>query len=208
MGREARTGWWRDDTKNNSADISFRRIFNAPRNPRYRWQDFGLRSFVNARCNGEPLAVHPVRAWDEGAIYTTRAPTHSAVKTLSTGENRLAQNRLPNSLLPSLCPAVQRCAPAARSHNTLSPPPSLAHLSTLRALCLAQLDLAIPLLPLSLSPRAREILFGALFSTRRSRFSLPRWLTGSARVNWHRAMSDTVDASVDGRGWLGEYFWD
>lgn len=143
----------------------------------------GCRSFVNARCNGEPLAVHPVRAWDEGAIYTTRAPTHSAVKTLSTGENRLAQNRLPNSLLPSLCPAVQRCAPAARSHNTLSPPPSLAHLSTLRALCLAQLDLAIPLLPLSLSPRAREILFGALFSTRRSRFSLPRWLTGSARVN-------------------------
>lgn len=61
---------------------------------------------------------------------------------------------------------------------------------------------------LSLSPRAREILFGTLFSTRRSRFSLPRWLTGSARVNWHRAMSDTVDASVDGRGWLGEYFWD
>lgn len=97
---------------------------------------------------------------------------------------------------------------ASRTIAQHPPPPSLAHLSTLRALCLAQLDLAIPLLPLSLSPRAREILFGALFSTRRSRFSLPRWLTGSARVNWHRAMSDTVDASVDGRGWLGEYFWD
>lgn len=205
MGREARTGWWRDDTKNNSADILFRRIFNAPRNPRYRWQDFGLRSFVNARCNGEPLAVHPVRAWDEGAIYTTRAPTHSAVKTLSTGENRLAQNRLPDS---PLCARPFNDARQPHDRTTPSLPPPLAHLSTLRALCLAQLDLAIPLLPLSLSPRAREILFGALFSTRRSRFSLPRWLTGSARVNWHRAMSDTVDASVDGRGWLGEYFWD
>lgn len=141
----------------------------------------GCRSFVNARCNGEPLAVHPVRAWDEGAIYTTRAPTHSAVKTLSTGENRLAQNRLPDS---PLCARPFNDARQPHDRTTPSlPPPSLAHLSTLRALCLAQLDLAIPLLPLSLSPRAREILFGALFSTRRSRFSLPRWLTGSARVN-------------------------
>lgn len=139
----------------------------------------GCRSFVNARCNGEPLAVHPVRAWDEGAIYTTRAPTHSAVKTLSTGENRLAQNRLPDS---PLCARPFNDARQPHDRTTLSSP-SLAHLSTLRALCLAQLDLAIPLLPLSLSPRAREILFGALFSTRRSRFSLPRWLTGSARVN-------------------------
>lgn len=140
----------------------------------------GCRSFVNARCNGEPLAVHPVRAWDEGAIYTTRAPTHSAVKTLSTGENRLAQNRLPDS---PLCARPFNDARQPHDRTTPSLPPPLAHLSTLRALCLAQLDLAIPLLPLSLSPRAREILFGALFSTRRSRFSLPRWLTGSARVN-------------------------
>lgn len=140
----------------------------------------GCRSFVNARCNGEPLAVHPVRAWDEGAIYTTRAPTHSAVKTLSTGENRLAQNRLPDS---PLCARPFNDARQPHDRTIPSLPPPLAHLSTLRALCLAQLDLAIPLLPLSLSPRAREILFGALFSTRRSRFSLPRWLTGSARVN-------------------------
>lgn len=108
-------------------------------------------------------------------------PTHSAVKTLSTGENRLAQNRLPNSLLPSLCPAVQRCAPAARSHNTLLPPrlhifPPFEH-------SVSRSSTSQSLSSLSLSPRAREILFGALFSTRRSRFSLPRWLTGSARVN-------------------------
>lgn len=119
----------------------------------------GCRSFVNARCNGEPLAVHPVRAWDEGAIYTTRAPTHSAVKTLSTGENRLAQNRLPDS---PLCARPFNDARQPHDRTTLSSP-SLAHLSTLRALCLAQLDLAIPLLPLSLPPRARDSVWGPVF---------------------------------------------
>ena len=140
----------------------------------------GCRSFVNARCNGEPLAVHPVRAWDEGAIYTTRAPTHSAVKTLSTGENRLAQNRLPDS---PLCARPFNDARQPHDRTTPSLPPPRLHIFPPFEHSVSRSSTSQSLSSLSLSPRAREILFGALFSTRRSRFSLPRWLTGSARVN-------------------------
>ena len=87
-------------------------------------------------------------------------PTHSAVKTLSTGENRLAQNRLPDS---PLCARPFNDARQPHDRTTPSLPPPLAHLFTLRALCLAQLDLAIPLLPLSLPPRARDSVWGPVF---------------------------------------------
>lgn len=104
-------------------------------------------------------------------------PTHSAVKTLSTGENRLAQNRLPNSLLPSLCPAVQRCAPAARSHNTLLP---LARTSFHPSSTLSRA--ARPRNPsppsLSLPPRARDSVWGPVFDATFTIFvaSLVNWL--------------------------------
>lgn len=102
-------------------------------------------------------------------------PTHSAVKTLSTGENRLAQNRLPDS---PLCARPFNDARQPHDRTTPSLPPPLAHLSTLRALCLAQLDLAIPLLPLSLPPRARDSVWDPVFDATFTIFvaSLVNWL--------------------------------
>lgn len=135
----------------------------------------GCRSFVNARCNGEPLAVHPVRAWDEGAIYTTRAPTHSAVKTLSTGENRLAQNRLPDS---PLC--ARPFNDARQPHDRTTPSSPLACTSFHPSSTLSRA--ARPRNPsppsLSLPPRARDSVWGPVFDATFTIFvaSLVNWL--------------------------------
>lgn len=132
---EARTGWWRDDTKNNSVNISFPAAEFLTHRETLVTVD-RISSLVALFCKRdvtENLSVHPVRAStarDEGAISLSApsGPTRSPVKTLSTGENRLAQNRLPTRCSLPLC--ARPFNDARQPHNTSSPARTSFHPSS------------------------------------------------------------------------------